>query len=222
MALLAGTACALEDNAPLLGTGAGALRSLLAATALVSAVGALVAARPGADPGRWARGAAGEISTAALLEKLPRRRWAVLHDLRLPASRANIDHLVIGPTGVWVVDSKAYRAALQARWHKVLAGGVAVDTSPVRWESEVVSRLLEVRSRPLVAVHGHGLPARGRRCGGVRVLPAAKVVRRLKRGALWRRRLSPSAVRALAERATAALPSYTLVARARPGAARDG
>ena len=39
---------------------------------------------PRSDPGRWARGAAGELATAALLERLPRRRWVVLHDLAVP------------------------------------------------------------------------------------------------------------------------------------------
>jgi hypothetical protein len=32
----------------------------------------------------------------------------VLHDCAIPRSRANIDHLVIGPTGVWIVDAKCY------------------------------------------------------------------------------------------------------------------
>ena len=248
VALLAGAAAVLGDGGGPLGTSAGLPRRLLVATALVSAVGAMVAARQGADPGRWARGAAGELGTAALLERLPRRRWVVLHDLRLPASKANVDHLVIGPTGVWVVDSKAYRAPLQAHWHKVLVGGaggaggvggvggvgalgalggasrvggVALDTSPVRWEAEVVSRLLGVHARPVVAVHGQGLPARGRRCGGVRVLPAARAVRRLKRRPLWRRKLSPGAVR-VGERAATLLPSYALVGRSGHGAARHG
>ena len=65
--------------------------------------------RPDPDPERWRRGAAGEAATAELLARLP-RRFVVLHDLRIPGGRANVDHLVIGPTGVWVVDSKSYGA----------------------------------------------------------------------------------------------------------------
>jgi hypothetical protein len=45
----------------------------------------------------WRRGAAGERRTARLLDPLERHGWAVLHDLAVPGSRANIDHLVIGP-----------------------------------------------------------------------------------------------------------------------------
>ena len=66
---------------------------------------------PRSDPSRWARGAAGESGHRRHPGEAYRgRRWVVLHDLALPGSRANVDHLVIGPTGVWVVDTKAYRA----------------------------------------------------------------------------------------------------------------
>jgi hypothetical protein len=32
----------------------------------------------------------------------------VLHDRSMPRSRANIDHVAVAPTGVWVVDTKRY------------------------------------------------------------------------------------------------------------------
>jgi hypothetical protein len=155
---------------------------------VLGAGGAAMVLWPRQDPSRWARGAAGELATAALLERLPGRHWVVLHDLALPGSRANVDHLVIGPTGVWVVDTKAYRARLEARWRKVLVGSVPLSTAAVRWEAERVSSVLGVEARPIVAVHGRGLPRRGRRCSGVRVIPAARLVSRLGRG----RRLLPS------------------------------
>ena len=69
--------------------------------------------RPSPDAIAWRRGAAGERRTARLLAALERQGWAVLHDLALPGSRANIDHLVIGPGGVFVIDSKQYRGRLQ-------------------------------------------------------------------------------------------------------------
>jgi Nuclease-related domain len=46
-------------------------------------------------------GAVGERRTAGLLALLERQGWAVLHDLAIPGSAANIDHLVIGPGGGW-------------------------------------------------------------------------------------------------------------------------
>jgi Nuclease-related domain len=56
--------------------------------------------RPSADTRAWRRGAVGERRTARLLAPLERRGWAVLHDLAIPGTQANIDHLVIGPGGV--------------------------------------------------------------------------------------------------------------------------
>ena len=53
--------------------------------------------RPSADTLAWRRGAAGERRTARLFAPLERRGWAVLHDLAIPGTAANIDHLVIGP-----------------------------------------------------------------------------------------------------------------------------
>jgi hypothetical protein len=53
------------------------------------------------------RGAQGEETTAIALGTLPAEYWTVLHDLRWPGRRyANVDHVVIGPPGVFVIDSK--------------------------------------------------------------------------------------------------------------------
>jgi hypothetical protein len=154
--------------------------------------------RPRADPERWMRGAAGEEATARLLARLPARRWVVRHDLRIPGSRANLDHLVIGPSGVWVVDTKTTRAEVQVRWGTVRFGGRRLDPEPTRWEAEVVADRLGVPVRALIVVHGPGLRRRGGWCGGVRVLPAERLTRRLRRS---RRRLAPADVAELARRA---------------------
>jgi hypothetical protein len=47
--------------------------------------------RPSPDASAWRRGAAGERRTARLLSQLERHGWAVLHDLAVPGSQANID-----------------------------------------------------------------------------------------------------------------------------------
>src|SRR5580658_2118946 len=87
--------------------------------------------RPDPDPGRWGRGAGGEVATAQLLSRLP-RRFVVLHDRHAPGSRGNLDHIVIGPSGVWVVDSKVRHARLRIRRGQVWAGDYPVDVGPVR------------------------------------------------------------------------------------------
>jgi hypothetical protein len=38
-----------------------------------------------------------------------------LHDRRIPGSRANIDHVVVAPSGVWVIDAKLYQGKVERR-----------------------------------------------------------------------------------------------------------
>lgn len=53
------------------------------------------------------RGAEGEEQTAAVLSMLPASEWTTLHDVRWPGRKyANVDHVAIGPSGVFVIDSK--------------------------------------------------------------------------------------------------------------------
>jgi Nuclease-related domain len=145
------------------------------------------------DPERWQRGAAGERATAVLLDRLPSRTWAILHDRQLPGSQANLDHLVVGPSGVWVLDSKTTRSTVRARWRTVRFGDRRLDTGPVKWEAQVVADRLGVPVRPLVVVHGRGLRRRGGRSAGVRVVPANQVVRYVRRR-WFPRRLDGAAV----------------------------
>ena len=56
----------------------------------------------------WATGAAGEMLVAESLAKAG-DSVVVLHDRRLPRGRANIDHLAVAPSGVWVIDAKNLR-----------------------------------------------------------------------------------------------------------------
>ena len=66
------------------------------------------------------RGAEGERRTARALEQLP-ATWRHLHDVRWPGRPfANLDHVVVGPGGIFVVDSK--------NW----SGRIAVERSVLR------------------------------------------------------------------------------------------
>jgi hypothetical protein len=154
-----------------IGVGGGVLGSLLAPRlGLVLGVLAAVAVgwglrfRPSPDAVAWRRGAAGERRTARLLDPLGRQGWAVLHDLAVPGSQANLDHLVIGPGGVFVIDSKQYRGRLQLDavgklWHGryPLAPGVRAAS----WEADQAARVLPdpgMAVVPIVAVHGAQVP----------------------------------------------------------------
>ncbi len=155
--------------------------------ALGAVMVALVAwlSRSRSDPDRWIRGAAGEQATARMLDRLG-RRWVVRHDLAVPGSRANLDHVVIGPSGVWVIDTKTYRAPMRAGWRSVRVGNHRLDTQAASWEAQVVADRLRIATTPVVAVHGQGLPPRGRVVGGVRVIPADQLVGYLRRGRVRR------------------------------------
>jgi hypothetical protein len=68
---------------------------LAGVAAVAAAAGAAWALRfhASADTRTWRRGAAGERRTARLLAPLERHGWAVLHDLTIPGSQDNLDHL---------------------------------------------------------------------------------------------------------------------------------
>lgn len=61
----------------------------------------------------WKVGAEGERRVAEVLTGVA--GIEVLHDRHAPGRRANIDHLVVGPAGVFVVDAKKYKGRLEVR-----------------------------------------------------------------------------------------------------------
>jgi len=63
----------------------------------------------------WARGSIGESKLAAALGKIDREDVVFLHDRRVPRTRSNIDHLVVAPTGIYVVDAKRYAGKVEVR-----------------------------------------------------------------------------------------------------------
>jgi hypothetical protein len=154
-----------------IGAGGGVLGSLLAPR-LGLVVGVLVAMaagwwlrfKPSPDAIAWRRGAVGERRTARLLGPLERHGWAILHDLAVPGSRANIDHLAIGPGGVFVIDSKQYRGRLRLDpsgrlWHGRYP--VTPTLQAVSFEADQAAVVLPdpgMAVVPIVAVHGAQVP----------------------------------------------------------------
>jgi hypothetical protein len=63
----------------------------------------------------WERGTVGEERVAAILAKLEPARGALLHDRRIPGSRANIDHIAVTAAGIWVIDAKRYAGRPQLK-----------------------------------------------------------------------------------------------------------
>lgn len=58
----------------------------------------------------WLKGSVGEERLGLVLDRIP-HAWA-LHDRAVPASKANIDHILVVPSGVFVIDAKRYKGKI--------------------------------------------------------------------------------------------------------------
>jgi hypothetical protein len=57
------------------------------------------------DYENWKRGAEGEEVVGGILEDLREQGWCVIHDVSF--GRGNIDHIVVGPGGVFTIETKS-------------------------------------------------------------------------------------------------------------------
>jgi hypothetical protein len=89
----------------------------------------------------WRRGADGEVMTGRILDRLP-DGYVVAHDLPMPRSRANIDHVVIGPSGAFTIETKRY------------ANGVSIDRGQVRSSGRGADRIVDQAKRQAQAMSG--------------------------------------------------------------------
>jgi hypothetical protein len=90
-------------------TGSGPL--WFAAGLALGGVGAIVSVArhdPPSDVANWGLGAQGERRTGEVLRALETEGWQVQHDLELRRG-GNLDHLVVGPHGVFLLETKATR-----------------------------------------------------------------------------------------------------------------
>lgn len=119
----------------------------------------------------WRRPTAAERRTEAQLKKLERGGYQTLHARAIPDSEAQIDHLVIGPTGVYAVDSEKWdrRLPVRVQSHRKLFHG-PFNQKPrldeARWEatraSELITQALgrEIAVVPSLAIYGPAIPWR--------------------------------------------------------------
>jgi hypothetical protein len=71
----------------------------------------------------WDIGARGEERMAQLLDELEGDGFIVLHDRHIRGRRENIDHIVIGPPGVVIVEVKNYTGRVRVRGRDLYVGG---------------------------------------------------------------------------------------------------
>jgi hypothetical protein len=158
--------------------------------------------RVSGDTRAWRDGARGERATARLLRRLHRHGYAVFHDVAIPGTPANADHLLIGPPGVILVDSKRYTGQVtQSADGRVWHNHYPMDHTlrALRLETQAISAALRVRVRPVMCVHQAQVAHGGLIAGDVEILPAGRL-----RGMLRNRRQQ------LGEAEVAALVTHAL------------
>lgn len=106
----------------------------------------------------WRIGAEGERRTAKALDKLP-PSYRVLHDLPMPRSRANIDHVVVGPTGVFTIETKNYKHGVKIKGGNVYSAGRKLDgaVAQAKKQTDAVAVTTGASVTPIVCVHGEGV-----------------------------------------------------------------
>jgi len=126
----------------------------------------------------WRQGAEGEERLGYHLDQLSSEGFVILHDRRVPGSQANIDHLVIGPTGVFVVDAKNFSYRLSYSKGILWTGKYPAKLSSARNQAQRVEFALAlshlgrtIRILPFACVVGSArLPRRTMDLDGVRVV----------------------------------------------------
>ena len=208
-------------------------------TGLAAALGALLLhsfyLRVKPDPvTRWRRGAAAERRTGRRLSRLDPAYFHVLHDRALPmtersegikkhapvvtpsdagrpmTAHANLDHLVVGLTGVYAIVSRRWpvltrlRAVDERLWvgprpmTRLLVTGRDAARTVAECLSEDLGRPVEVHA--VVAVHGPRLPHTGFVFDGVTVQRAGRVRRLVQRQPAVFTTAQVAAITAAAER----------------------
>lgn len=158
----------------------------------------------------WRRGAAAERRTGRRLSRLDPAYFHVLHDRALPdASRTNLDHLVVGITGVYAIASRRWPPLTRLRADERLWAGRRPITRLVgrtRGAARTVERRLteEFGDRTpvtaIIAVHGSRLPHAGLLFEGVTLHRAKRVHRLIQRQPAVFTTAQVAAIAAAAER----------------------
>lgn len=160
---------------------------------------------------RWEAASSGEKRVAANLLFLTERGWRLLVDRRWPGTRAaNVDMLLVGPGGVFVLDVKNWRAAPTVADGRLVSDGHRRDDHIDKLMA--VTRLAEkaveslglspVAVRPLMVFAGQRVDAQLDR---IRLLGEHEVSRAL---LLEPRRLGTASVRALGDHLERCFPEH--------------
>jgi hypothetical protein len=155
---------------------------------------------------RHDRGAAGEEHVGAVIEALGGSGWRVIHDASI--GRGNVDHIVVGPGGIYTVETKSHPGPVRVR--RIHGATIAQALGQARR----LERATGLQAEPLIVYSRAWVDRPLARRKGVRVVPA-----RMLGGYLAGReeRLAPEAV----ERAYGVIVEALVEQGPRPRVVRD-
>lgn len=188
------------------------------AASLLAGVGTAVwLSRKPTEAPRWVQGAQAEERTAQVLKPLRSLGWWVGHDRSIPKSKANLDHVLIDPTGKFLVyvDTKAWHAkgaVVRLADDLRLMYGPWDQTPKVRtveWEANRLHEELGLPVVPVITVDGGEV--QGQRPGFIQMGGTYIISSKLLVTALSAMQSAgtpnPRRVRQLADRINATFPS---------------
>jgi hypothetical protein len=117
------------------------------------------------------RGATGEEQVGSMLDQMSERGWSVIHDASF--GRGNVDHILIGPPGIFTIETKSHPGPVRvARIHGETIGQAQAQQRAIERVTGVGVEAMIVYSRAWV-----DRPMARRK--GVRVVPARMLTRYL-------------------------------------------
>lgn len=88
------------------------------------------------------KGAEGEEQVARLLSFLP-ASYSIFNDFQLDGSGPAFDHIIVGPTGVFVVETKNWNGEISFQNGQVLCNGKTPSRPPIKQVKEAAAALLD-------------------------------------------------------------------------------
>jgi hypothetical protein len=119
------------------------------------------------------RGATGEEHVGALLGALDESGWLVIHDATL--GNGNIDHILIGPPGVFTLETKSHPGPV--RVNRVHGGTL----SQAQAQARAIEQVTGIQAEPLIVFSRAWVDKPMGRRKGVRVVPARMLVNYLEK-----------------------------------------
>jgi Nuclease-related domain len=188
--------------------------------AIVAGVGdTIYRSRTAADIARGGSQSAAQRRTRRQIHRMHRAGYLALDARPIPNSREVIDHLVIGPTGVYAIDSERWHKRVPIRtyngkqlWHGPENKKLRLDHA--KWEAQQASERLsaavgfEVPVRAAVAIYGPKIPWDIATIRDVDVFTGTALVKYLRRRGRMRdvQRLSRDQVEKIYKVASTVLP----------------